>query len=640
MAIKVKGPGLCMNPRVSTCLKIFAALLLCASSLTRCEEPKKDDHYPFRTDFANAHLPWYSVKPGEFPPHHSDRRIGGELVQLDFIHRTGQFRRSKTGELVTFNMPPYASINYLCADAVPSSVPLGTFFLFFLNADANQNFNQLATMQDQYTMDMGHGFVYRLDEIKLGEGKLLTTKIKPSENNKEEGKREMLVTEQTQVWRNEELIKLSDLKVGDELLFNSTGVVPGPSHCSDIWVGKETHKLTTDKERKKFNEYLKDRGLAAWIDKVDGGKMTVALFSGDDRAFRETYANQLTVGKTLQICVANTELRTYNPPVDNERSNILEVQKVPLDFYGCSGIKLVVEPKHMLEGFRKNRVVRLFLPGAKLHDMPFGEGLYRDICCDEVNEKMPREYPLQYPFRTDYGGENLPWYQLKDGEVPPHYSAHLVMGELVKVDPETRSGQFKTEGTGALVDFTLTKEGAYFAINQNKREDNGPVRFKDSIASIMYLNAPADLNELPLGTRYRFHTYPDDKGAFTRVSLITDEFSDMARNKVTWEVEAIDLAQNKLILGRKLPEILHYSGDFYQPPKVGRTEMKVSPEARVWKGEQQVKLADLKIGDEIFINLTSEQAGTPAKATEIWIGTETQKNATEQQLKKHPPVKK
>src|SRR5437867_823794 len=67
-------------------LPVFVALV----STLLAEEPKLDARYPFRTDFANANLPWYQPKPLEFPPHHSDRRISGELVSVDFIHRTGQ----------------------------------------------------------------------------------------------------------------------------------------------------------------------------------------------------------------------------------------------------------------------------------------------------------------------------------------------------------------------------------------------------------------------------------------------------------------------------------------------------------------------------------------------------------------------
>ncbi len=148
-----------------------ASCLLLSMVVAADEAAKTDPRYPFRTDFANAQLPWYQPKLGEFPPHHSDRRISGELVSADFVHRSGQFRMTKTGELVDFTMPPYGAINYLNAEADLRDIPLGTFFLFFLNQDSKGGFTRLATMQDQFTMDAGHGFTYRLDEVKFAEGR-------------------------------------------------------------------------------------------------------------------------------------------------------------------------------------------------------------------------------------------------------------------------------------------------------------------------------------------------------------------------------------------------------------------------------------------------------------------------------------
>jgi hypothetical protein len=126
---------------------------------------KEDARYPFRTDFANPHLPWYRPKSLEFPPYHSERRVSGALVAVDFIHRTGQFRTSNSGEIVHFRMPPYGTIRYLNSEADFRDVPLGTFLLFFLHQDEDGRFTQLATMQDQFTMDASAGFSYRVDEV-------------------------------------------------------------------------------------------------------------------------------------------------------------------------------------------------------------------------------------------------------------------------------------------------------------------------------------------------------------------------------------------------------------------------------------------------------------------------------------------
>ena len=64
-----------MNPslpvrarRLACCLSVATLCLLTLRTIA--EEAKSDARYPFRTDFANANLPWYQPKPLEFPPHH------------------------------------------------------------------------------------------------------------------------------------------------------------------------------------------------------------------------------------------------------------------------------------------------------------------------------------------------------------------------------------------------------------------------------------------------------------------------------------------------------------------------------------------------------------------------------------------
>jgi hypothetical protein len=42
----------------------------------------------FRTDGGDEKLPWFQLKPGEFPPDGSAHSIAGELIALDHINRT------------------------------------------------------------------------------------------------------------------------------------------------------------------------------------------------------------------------------------------------------------------------------------------------------------------------------------------------------------------------------------------------------------------------------------------------------------------------------------------------------------------------------------------------------------------------
>ena len=299
---------------------ISLVVILCLASgsfATDDTTSKTDPRYPFRTDFANSNLPWYMPKPDEFPPHHSDRWISGELISIDFIHRTCQFRATKDGQAMDFTMPPYDSVIYLNTEADLRDVPLGTYFHSFLNQDSHDHFTRLAAMLDEFSIDAGHSFTYRLDEICLSEGKLLTTKQSLAKQQPNLGKKELLVTDQTRLWKGDQPIKLADLAVGDEFLYNLTGkTAASPGVCTDIWVGSETHALITQHHRDKFSAFIKRRGLPGWIDQTDGKKLIITLFSGEPKSFSQTWLKEFGVDKEIRVVVANDELRTWNSGVD------------------------------------------------------------------------------------------------------------------------------------------------------------------------------------------------------------------------------------------------------------------------------------------------------------------------------------
>lgn len=609
----------CVLRLACVCVAIIGVML--SRVHLAADEAQKDPHRPAAR---------------QFPPLNSEKRVSGELVTSNFYHRTGQFR-NKAGELHNFAMPPYGTVRYLNTETDLRDVPLGTRFHFFLLQDKQAQSASLATMKDQFSIDAEGGISYRIDEVKMSDGKILATRQSASKSQPDE-KREFVVTDQTRFWKGTKQAALSELVAGDVVLVNLAGEnAKGSDRCTDIWAGEEAQKLATETQRKKFTDFLKKRGLPGWIEKTDDRTLVVTLFSSDPVAFKNAWLKDFGVGKDINVCVANDELRTWNPPVDREWAKVTEVQAAPVDCFGCSGVRLVVTVKNMLEGFRRGRVVRLFNPSWQVNDMPFGEGLYSEMQTAEVNVQTAKEFPAQFPFRTDFGNEHLPWYQIKTGEAPPHFSAHLMMGELVKVDKDKESGQFRVEQSGELVDFTLIPQGAIVPFNTNKFDDDGPVRWKEGPARVMVLNAEAGLEHVPLGVRCRFHMYQDEKGAFTKASLITDEYTYLAQNKIVLRVESLLLADGKLRVARQIPKRKDYNGDLVQPPDIGCAELRVSDPTRVWKGEQQVKLSDLAAGDLLLVNLTGELPGKAATCTDIWIGTDTHAKVTEAQRKKQPP---
>lgn len=596
------------------------AVVLAAGALETLEADdvrKVDSRYPFRTDSSNDHLPWYRPKPGEFPPAGSAHQIDGELVAADFIHRKGQFRTADTGELREFTLPPYGIIRQLNADADLRDAPLGSFCRFFLHPDSQADFTRLALLQDQFSADAAQGVTYRLDEVRADVGALLATRHAATDFDKAK----LNVSNKTRIWKGGKPARLADLAVGDELLVNLTGVgKTNPGYCTDVWAGPDAHRRATEERRQAHAAFLKARGLAGWVDRTEGRTLTLTLFGGDRAEFERSWSKNFAVGRGVHVVVASDELRTWNPPVDNERGKIVEVMRDPGDGYGRGGLRLRLTVNFMLEGFRKGRVVRVFAEGWPLKDQPFGEQLFHYGARSfppELMELPPKEYPGQFPFRTDYANERLPWYRLKPQLPPPQYSEHLILGELLAADALERKGRFRADHTGQTIDFAMLPQSA-----------------------VRYLNVESDLSALPLGTRCRFSMYQDQAGNFTRASLVTDEASDLIANGAAWRVEALRLDVGKLHVARQPPAVKNDQGDTEQPPDIGRAELRIGPETRFWKGNQKSSASDLAVADLLLVNLTGEWPGHPAQCTDVWIGLDTHKRVIEQQSRKATPRKR
>lgn len=373
-------------------------------------------------------------------------------------------------------------------------------------------------------------------------------------------------------------------------------------------VGTKHGEARDEAQQKRFIEFTTARGLAGWIDQTAGKTLTVTFFGNPD-TFAANWGDAFAQGKEVSVCVANDELRTWQPTSCAERGTIIQTQSVPVEGYGCSGQRVVIQVNHMLEGFRQGRVVRVFGSGWKVRNQVYQECLinygYSHRPPPDFRECLAKHYPEQFPYRTDHGNRQLPWIQAQAGSPLPMFSEHVMFGDLTAVDTATGSGEFRIEQTGEVVKFTML--------------DAGPKSQSIRYLADSFEGARSRLAELPLGQRYRFHMYQDAQGEFARCSFISDDYSHLSLNSYHYQIRELDLAQGRVEVNWQGVPVANYQKDMETPPPYGHSVLRLTQETRVWKDRAAASPTTLKIGDSIKVNLTSEFPGQPSRCTDVWI---------------------
>ncbi len=231
-------------------------------------------------------------------------------------------------------------------------------------------------------------------------------------------------------------------------------------------------------------------------------------------------------------------------------------------------------------------------------------------------------------FRTDASSDKaLKWYQLVDGQFPPVNSGHAITGELIQMDHLERRFQLRVDRDDS----------------QQKSHMDLPL---DSVmlpfGSIMYHGAPAALQDIPLGTHLHGEYYlkaPDDKSpplnsayrritneaAFKRCLRLEDDFSFFARQKQSWKIDSVNLAE------KKLSATLHRDGTTLGKPKL----FDLQASTRVRTGNGFGTLESLAIGQTVQFNITWATLYGPGRILEIWLDEPSRQLATAQQVERH-----
>ncbi|WP_425618281.1 hypothetical protein NA78x_001984 [Anatilimnocola sp. NA78] len=376
---------------------LLSLLILCCVVVS----PASAQNAPaFRTDGGDEKLPWFQLKPGEFPPLGSAHYIAGELIAVDHVNRTGVLRPDRTDAQRrgdwdlphAFTMLPFGSLRYHGAPAELKDIPLGTHLhgYFYLEEPkprdpkakppANQPrisleapFNRCLQLEDDFS------YCTRLQrewKVEAYDRDLGTLQLLGTTAGKPDAKATLFqIGPSTRLLKGPGFAMTKDLVRGQSLLTNLTVcTLKGPGRCQEIWLDAGSRELASLQQLMVHRQFQREHGLAGWIEEVDNPNsiVTVHLFAGFDPKLLDAFVPN----DTVTAAVAEENLRTWDQINDRKSGPLVAIDKSEPKLAGQSGYRVKFKPGLLLEGFRPQRVIRIWPSAWKVDDLPREERLY------------------------------------------------------------------------------------------------------------------------------------------------------------------------------------------------------------------------------------------------------------------------
>lgn len=173
-------------------------------------------------------------------------------------------------------------------------------------------------------------------------------------------------------------------------------------------------------------------------------------------------------------------------------------------------------------------------------------------------------------------------------------------GELISLDPDTRTGKFRRESNDEVVNFTVMP-----------------------YAELLHHAANGDLQDFRVGERAIFRLHENEAGQWVWLTYIQDEMNMMNGHKEYFHVDEIDPVQGKLTC-------TWANGDKSFVREKGVT-IETNGETRFWKGGQPAKFADIAAAMKLRTKTHGAGKGKQRIAWEVFLDDESlQKFQTEQ----------
>ncbi len=359
---------------------------------------------------------WYQLLPGQFPPEGSAHAVSGELMFVEHLERRFQIRvdRNDSQDRGVWDLPlyatmlPYGSIWYHGAPAALQDLPLGTHLrgLFYEKDPSDkaplppgpynnrhtpeQDFQRCFRIEDDFTFHARQKQLWKIESVDLDAKKLTATLLEDGKPVGDAKPKIFDLQTSTRVFKGDGFSDLKALQQGQTVLFNLTWVtLYGPGRITEVWLDERSRALATEQQLERHRNYIRERGLPAWVTSVDDEQqfVTVTFFGNvDPKLFDELTVKDPNAPPPKDgspppvearggLAVARDSLMTYDPVNDRKTGSVLEVKKIPAE-PGSSGVQMKLKMDMMLEGYRPKRVVRFFPPTWKVIALPKEEEFF------------------------------------------------------------------------------------------------------------------------------------------------------------------------------------------------------------------------------------------------------------------------
>lgn len=166
-----------------------------------------------------------------------------------------------------------------------------------------------------------------------------------------------------------------------------------------------------------------------------------------------------------------------------------------------------------------------------------------------------------------------------------------IWGELVSIDPQTRTGVFRNESDDAQMPFNVMP-----------------------YAQLLHHAANGDLQDFRVGERAIFRMHENDAGKWVYLTYIQDEMNFLNGHKEYYLVDSIDAEKGTITFTQGKPDRSYIRAE--------GLVLETDKDTRYWKAGQPAKFSDIKVDDKLWAKTHGVGKGKTRMCWEVFLDDE------------------